>query len=79
LSRFSGELKDWDIRDKLHLIRPTTLVINGTYDICQDFVNVDFFRSIPRVKWITLEDTSHLPMWEKREKYNKLVQEFLDI
>jgi len=75
---FPGELKDWDVSDKLHLIRQPTFVINGTQDISQDFVNIPFFRSISRVKWITLENTSHLPMWEAREKYNKLIEEFLD-
>ncbi|THH26839.1 hypothetical protein EUX98_g7346 [Antrodiella citrinella] len=75
---FAGELNDWDITDKLHLIRQPTFVINGTQDISQDFVVAPFFRYIPRVKWVTLENTSHLPMWEVRDRYNKLVEEFLD-
>ena len=76
--RFSGELKEWSIIDRLHTIRPPTLVINARHDVAQDFVTAPFFKHIPRVKWITFE-SCHLPLWDERERYNKVLQQFLDM
>ena len=70
-------LKDWTIVDRLHLVRVPTFVINGRKDISQDFVVAPFFEHIPKVKWVTFEQSSHTPFWEEREHYNKLVEEFL--
>lgn len=38
-----------------------------------------FFDKIPKVKWVTLENSSHLPMWEERERYIKVVENFLTL
>ena len=54
-----------------------TLVVNGKADFAQDFASRPFFERIPKVKWLTLENSSHMPFWEEREHYNKLVEEFL--
>lgn len=75
--RFGGEISNWSIIDRLHLVRVPTLVINGRADISQDFVVEPFFKKIQKVKWVTFEKSSHLPMWEERERYMKLVGEFL--
>lgn len=77
--RFGGPIKDWDVIDKLHLVEQPTLAINGRYDPSQDWLNMPFFRHIPKIKWVTLEKSSHTPFWEEREKYMQLVKEFLDI
>ncbi|KAK7688222.1 hypothetical protein QCA50_008592 [Cerrena zonata] len=70
-------LKDWTIIDRLHLIRIPTFVINGRKDIAQDFVVKPFFDGIQKVKWVTFENSAHTPFFEEREKYMKLVGEFL--
>jgi len=74
---FGGEIADWTIVDRLHLVRVPTLVINGRADIAQDFVCEPFFWHITKVKWVTFELSSHTPMWEERERYVKLVGDFL--
>jgi len=74
-----GELKDWTIIDRLHLVRVPTLVINGRADMAQDFVCEPFFWKIRKVKWVTFEMSSHFPMWEERERYMKLTCEFLGL
>jgi len=77
LAMFGGELNGWTIVDRLHEIRVPCLLINGRYDISQDFVIQPFFDKISKVKWVTLENSSHLPMWEERERYIKVVENFL--
>ncbi|KAL6299313.1 proline iminopeptidase [Sparassis latifolia] len=72
-------LKDWSIVDRLHLVRVPTFVVNGRKDIAQDFVVAPFFKNIPKVKWVTFEHSSHTPFWEEREKFMRLVGEFLDL
>ena len=74
-----GELSNWTIIDRLHLVRVPTLVINGRADIAQDFVCEPFFRKIQKVKWVTFELSSHFPVWEERERFMKLTSEFLGL
>ncbi|KAH9948027.1 proline iminopeptidase [Amylocystis lapponica] len=63
-------LNNWTIVDRLHLVRVPTFVINGRKDIAQDFVVVPFFEKIQKV--------NHTPFLEEREKYNGLLEEFLN-
>ncbi|KAL7279265.1 hypothetical protein ACG7TL_007106 [Trametes sanguinea] len=70
-------LKDWDVTDRLHLVDVPTLVINGRYDIAQDYVTKPWKDNIPKSRWITFEESSHTPFWEEREKYMQTVGAFL--
>jgi len=70
-------MKDWTIIDRLHLVRPPTFIINGRMDIAQDFVVKPFFDKIPKVKWVTFENSSHTPFYEEPERYMAIVGEFL--
>jgi len=54
-----------------------TFVINGRKDLAQDFVVQPFFEGIQKVKWVTLESSSHSPFIEETDKYMKLVADFL--
>ncbi|KDQ16275.1 hypothetical protein BOTBODRAFT_30978 [Botryobasidium botryosum FD-172 SS1] len=72
-----GELNAWDIIDQLHHVRVPTLVINGRDDTAQDYVCAPFFWKIPKAKWVTFGNSSHTSMWEEREKYMKVLDEFL--
>ncbi|PBK94559.1 proline iminopeptidase [Armillaria gallica] len=44
-----------------------------------DSVFEPFFRGIRQVKWVTMEKSSHTPMWEERERYMDLVNGFLSM
>ncbi|GBE89276.1 hypothetical protein SCP_1502840 [Sparassis crispa] len=72
-------MKDWTVIDRLHLVRVPTFLINGRGDMAQDFVVAPFFQKISKVKWVTFENSSHTPFWEEREKFMKLVAEFLKL
>lgn len=63
--------------DDIHLINVPTLLLNGHFDEAQDSVQIDFFRNIQKVKWFTFAESSYMPMWEEREKYMRVVGDFL--
>ncbi|KAI0638254.1 prolyl aminopeptidase-2 [Trametes polyzona] len=72
-----GTLKNWTIEDDAHKINVPTLLLNGVYDEAADSTVFPFFKAIPKVKWYTFAESSHTPHWEEREKYMKLVSDFL--
>ncbi|KAI0058675.1 proline-specific peptidase [Artomyces pyxidatus] len=72
-----GTIKDWTITDELHKIDVPTLLINGRYDEAQDTCVLPFFLNIPKVKWVRLENSSHMGQWEERERCCQIVGEFL--
>ncbi|KAL7283426.1 hypothetical protein ACG7TL_002856 [Trametes sanguinea] len=73
----SPMLDGWSIIGRLGAVRKSALIINGRYDISQDFVIAPFFQEIPEAKWITFENSSHTPFWEERERYMEVVERFL--
>jgi len=72
-------LKDWTIIDRLNLIRVPTFVVHGRKDISQDYVVKPFFDGIQKVKWVTLENSSHTPFFEERDRYFQLIGGFLKL
>lgn len=70
-------LRNWSIIDRLYLVRVPSYIINGRDDISQDFVVAPLFYGITKANWVTHERSSHMPFWEERERYNRLVAEFL--
>ncbi|THH14099.1 hypothetical protein EW146_g6190 [Bondarzewia mesenterica] len=75
--RKNGLEDKWDIRDKVHLIRVPTLLLNGEYDFETDEVCAPFFWGIEKVKWVKFAHSSHVPHWEERERYIQVVDAFL--
>ncbi|KII93933.1 hypothetical protein PLICRDRAFT_410069 [Plicaturopsis crispa FD-325 SS-3] len=73
----TGSLKDWSIVDEVHNISVPTLLINGRYDEAQDEAVVPYFRSIPKVKWVTFAESAHLPFHEERQRFVEIVGTFL--
>ena len=73
-----GSLRNWSIEDRLHRVAVPTLVINGRYDEAADDTIAPFLESIPEVQHHRFEESSHMPHWEERSSYMKVVSEFLD-
>lgn len=61
----------------MHKVNVPTLLLNGAYDEATDSTVLPMFKAIPKVKWYTFAESSHTPHWEEREKYMRLVAEFL--
>jgi pimeloyl-ACP methyl ester carboxylesterase len=70
-------LKHWDSSNKAYKINVETLLINGRYDEVTDLAVAPWFREIAKVKWHVMENSSHIPHWEERERYMKIVGGFL--
>ncbi|KAI4858669.1 hypothetical protein F4820DRAFT_468016 [Hypoxylon rubiginosum] len=73
----TGNLKDWDGSEEAKNIKIDTLLVSGRNDNVSDLAIEPWFRSIPRVKWVTFERSSHMPHWEERERFMELVGTFL--
>jgi proline-specific peptidase len=79
-SRGANGLNAYDCVDRLHEIKVPCLIINGKYDVAADFTIMPYFKNLPKVKWVKFESehSSDTPMWEDRERYMKLLDEFLE-
>jgi pimeloyl-ACP methyl ester carboxylesterase len=62
---------------KLPEINVETFILHGRYDQVQDLAVIPFFELIPRVRWVTLENSSHVGFLEERERYMELLGGFL--
>jgi proline iminopeptidase len=73
-----GSLRYWDITDQLHKISVPTLITTAKYDEVSPNVAMSMHREIKGSKLATFQKSAHLPMWDEREKYLKVVRTFLD-
>ena len=74
----TGTLKTWTVMDRLGEITVPTLLVGGRYDECTPDHMEEMHRRIPGSQLATIEDASHLCFAEQPEKFNELVNAFLD-
>ena len=74
----TGNLKTWSAVEEAHKIMVPTLLINGRYDEVQDVAVAPFFKRISKVRWVTLEKSSHMGHFEERERFMEIVGQFLN-
>jgi len=67
----------WDTSDEVRNIEVPTLVINGVGEIASGDAVKPFLERIPDVRGVTLEGTTHSPHLEQKEKYMKVVGDFI--
>ncbi|KAK4031497.1 hypothetical protein C8A01DRAFT_21285 [Parachaetomium inaequale] len=72
-----GSIRDWEGWQDAHKIKVETLLLNGRYDEVTDISMEPWFRHIPRVRWVTLENSSHMGHYEDRERYMEVAGRFL--
>jgi pimeloyl-ACP methyl ester carboxylesterase len=71
-------LTDYPIRDRLERIAAPTLVVWGDRDRLVPVDDADAFEElIPDARKIVYEDTGHVAMLERPERFNRDVEEFL--
>jgi pimeloyl-ACP methyl ester carboxylesterase len=75
--RFENELTDWSAIGRMHAVSVPTLIVNGRADKVSDYVIEPIFWETPKVKWVTMDGSSHMPFWEERERFHKLVDDWL--
>lgn len=73
----TGTLKGWSALDYIHKINVPVLLLNGRYDEAQDSCMVSFFDRLDKVKWVKFAESAHMAQYEERERYMKVVADFL--
>jgi pimeloyl-ACP methyl ester carboxylesterase len=62
---------------QLHQILVPVFLINGQYDVVTNSATEPIFFEVPKVRWVTMDKSSHMPFWEERERYMQLVNAWL--
>jgi pimeloyl-ACP methyl ester carboxylesterase len=71
-------LSDYPIRDRLERIAAPTLVVWGDRDRLVPVDDADAFEElIPHARKLVYEDTGHVAMLERPERFNADLEEFL--
>ncbi|KAI0436497.1 proline-specific peptidase [Xylaria telfairii] len=73
----TGTMKDWEGWRFGHNIKSETLLLNGRHDEMVDACILPWFQTIPKVKWVTLENASHMGQFEDRGRFISLCGSFL--
>jgi proline-specific peptidase len=79
-SEFSvtGNLRTWDVMDRLGEITAPALLIAGRYDECRPEHLEDMRRRMPGSQLAIIEDASHLCFAEQPAEFTAVVNAFLD-
>jgi L-proline amide hydrolase len=73
-----GSIKDWQAKDRLGEIRVPTLVVSGLYDEATPVLQETFVEGLGgETEQAILEESSHMPFWEEREKFMSVVGDWL--
>ena len=73
----NGSLRNWTAIGRASHISARTLLMNGRHDEVQDLAMQPFFEQIHRVRWVTLEKSSHMGLFEETARYIEILAVFL--
>jgi L-proline amide hydrolase len=73
-----GTIREWDITERLGEIDVPTLLVSGRWDEATPRIVEELCRRIPGARWELFESASHTPHLEERERFLRVVGEFLD-
>lgn len=71
-----GSIKGYEGWREAHKIEVETLLVNGKNDEVTNLAMYPWFKTIPKVRWVTLNGAHH-SHWEDRERYMQEVGDFL--
>ncbi|KAF5318368.1 hypothetical protein D9758_018954 [Tetrapyrgos nigripes] len=72
-----GTMKGWSAVEIAHQITAPTLLLSAPLDEVQDAAVRPWFSTIPKVKWVELQQSTHLAQFEEPERYAEVVSQFL--
>ncbi|KAF8642074.1 hypothetical protein AX16_009690, partial [Volvariella volvacea WC 439] len=75
--KVTGRLENWAVESIVHQISSPTLLLSSPRDQIQESSIIPLFLGIPKVKWVSLRDSTHFPHYEEPENYFKILNEFL--
>ena len=73
----TGNIRDWDVTDRLGEIRVPTLVTSGRYDEMTPALVAPMVEGIPNAEWVMFDRSAHLAMAEAPERYRQVVGDFI--
>ena len=73
-----GNIRYWDVTDRLHSIRVPALVLGGKYDEVSPVVAKDIHRHIGGSELTIFPNSSHMAFWEERGAFMDRVLRFLE-
>lgn len=73
----TGNLKDFDITERLSEIKIPTLILNGRNDESSVELNKLMHEKIPNSKWVIFEKSAHSAYVCEPKKVNKVIAKFL--
>jgi len=74
----TGNMRYWDVTDRLHTLRVPCLIICGDQDFLTPRLHRIMHQKIKGSKLVILKGAAHLTMWDTRGPYIKAVASFLD-
>jgi L-proline amide hydrolase len=72
-----GSIRDWQSRDRLGEIDVPTLLVSGRHDEATPALQETLKAGIAGAEWVVFEDSSHMPHVEERERYMRVVGDWL--
>lgn len=72
-----GNLKDWDIMDRLKEITVPTLFVAGRYDECTPEHMQLMHENVPSSELALFENSAHMPFYEEREDCMRIIGDFM--
>ncbi len=72
-----GNLRDWDIIDRLAENKVPALVTSGRYDEATPAIAQTVQRGIRGSEWVLFEQSAHMAHLEEPERYTAVLEEFL--
>jgi L-proline amide hydrolase len=73
----TGNLKDWDVTDRLGELDLPVLVTSGRYDEMTPALVQPMVDGLRDVEWVVFEDSAHLTTAEEPERYRVTLESFL--
>ena len=73
----TGNIRHWDVTDRLDEIRVPTLVTSGRYDEMTPALVAPMVEGIPGADWVMFEHSAHVAMAEEPERYRQVAGDFI--
>jgi len=75
--KVTGNLREWNIMDRLGEISVPTLFVAGRYDECTPEHMKMMHDRVPGAEWALFENSAHMPFYEEREACMATMGDFL--
>lgn len=74
----TGNLKDYNLTERLKEINVKTLILSGGNDLSTPYINKVMNDNIKGSIWHLFRTSRHMPFYEERDEYIKILSEFLN-